>query len=380
MAKRRGLGRVVDGCVLAVVLALSAPARADEPSRLFEEETFGGNGRTCLTCHSSENGTLTLQQIAAIFAADPDDPLFLHDGSDDFQGNGVSRIRRDGTILVRRSLPPNIRLVANPLIRTVTLRRGIPTTMNTPGLDPVLMYDGRAPNLIQQALGAITDHAQATILPSQTELAQIAGFQTTSAFFSSPGLFSFSQGGQTPTLPAGNTASERRGRAFFDDVPLDPTQTRGICAICHSGPMLNEVNAFNPIPVPPFFVPEGERFQSILSAELLPNGDPQQAYLVTQPGSLPSVVLHTDPGRALETGDMRGFPLGDLGEFKIPTLWGVNRTAPYFHNNGAKTLDDVLDHYARFFVVATPLAIPGALPLILSEQDKADVVAFLNLL
>jgi hypothetical protein len=29
--------------------------------RLFERETFGGNGRTCLTCHSRKTGTVSPQ-------------------------------------------------------------------------------------------------------------------------------------------------------------------------------------------------------------------------------------------------------------------------------------------------------------------------------
>jgi hypothetical protein len=380
MRNRRRLGQGA-GAGLALAWALTAPAAlADEGRRLFEEETFGGNGRTCRSCHSAENGSLTLDQIADIHAADPDDPLFLHDGSDDFAGNGVSRILADGTILVRKGLPPNVRLLTNLTATSVTLRRGIPTTLNTPGLDPVLMADGRAPNLLQQALDAINDHAQPTLAPTQTELQLIADFQKTSGFFSSSRLFAFMQGGAAPRLPAGKTASERRGRAFFDNVPVTSQSTRGICAICHSGPMLNENNGFNPIPIPPFFVPRGERFQSILSAELLPNGDPQLTFLVEQPDGLPAVVVHTDPGRALVTGDMRGFPLGDLGKFKIPTLWGVARTAPYFHNNGAKTLEQAMDHYDLFFQIATPLALPGSLPLDLTEQDKADLVAFLKLL
>jgi cytochrome c peroxidase len=363
------------------LVALTAgDALADEASRLFEEETFGGNGRTCRSCHSVENGTLTLEQIAERHAEDPDDPLFLHDGSDDFEGNGASRILADGTILVRKSLPSNVHLLADLTATTVTLRRGIPTTMNTPALDPVLMVDGRAPNLLQQALDAINDHAQPTLAPTQAERGLIADFQETFGFFSSPRLFAFMQSGQPPRLPAGRTASERRGRAFFDNVPITAQSTRGICAICHSGPMLNENNGFNPVPIPPFFVPQGERFQSILSAELLPNGDPQQTFLVQQPGGSPAVVVHTDPGRALVTGDMRGFPFGDLGKFKIPSLWGVAQTAPYFHNNGAKTLEEAMDHYDLFFQIATPLALPGSPPLDLSEQDKADLVAFLRLL
>ena len=30
-----------------------------EGQRLFDRETFGGNGRTCLTCHSRETGTVS---------------------------------------------------------------------------------------------------------------------------------------------------------------------------------------------------------------------------------------------------------------------------------------------------------------------------------
>jgi cytochrome c peroxidase len=35
--------------------------------------------------------------------------------------------------------------------------------------------------------------------------------------------------------------------------------------------------------------------------------------------------------------------------FKIPTLWGIKDTTPYFHNNGAKTPRDAVAHYQRFF-------------------------------
>jgi hypothetical protein len=35
----------------------------------------------------------------------------------------------------------------------VTVRRGVPSTLNTPALDPVLMWDGRQPNLEAQAAG-----------------------------------------------------------------------------------------------------------------------------------------------------------------------------------------------------------------------------------
>lgn len=355
-------------------------AELNEARRLFDEETFGGNGRTCRTCHSASNGTLTMEQIAALHAEDSSGPLFRGDGTDDGQGNGTSRILADGTLLVQIPLPPHTRLADEPFATHVTLRRGISSTLNTPALDPVLMWDGRAPDLIEQARSAILGHAQAEIPPTQTQLKLIADFQKTDTFFSSPELLSFAAGGPPPALPEGNTESERRGRRFFDDVEIAPPSTRGTCALCHSGPLLNESNGRNPLPVPPYRVPKGTRFQSILSAELKPGSAPLRTFIVTRPGSAPEIIATTDPGRALITGDFRGFPYGDLGKFKIPVLRGVKDTAPYFHNNAAKTLEDVVEHYARFFIIATPIAMPGAPPIVLTEQDKADLVAFLRLL
>jgi cytochrome c peroxidase len=34
--------------------------------KLFDKETFGGNGRTCQTCHSKRTGTLTLEDVQRI--------------------------------------------------------------------------------------------------------------------------------------------------------------------------------------------------------------------------------------------------------------------------------------------------------------------------
>ena len=38
----------------------ASAAAASEGQRLFDHETFGGNGRTCRTCHSGNDGTITL--------------------------------------------------------------------------------------------------------------------------------------------------------------------------------------------------------------------------------------------------------------------------------------------------------------------------------
>ena len=57
--------------------------------KLFEEETFGGNGRTCRTCHSIDTGTVSPQDAQERFKKNPVDPLFVHDGTDDGNGRTV---------------------------------------------------------------------------------------------------------------------------------------------------------------------------------------------------------------------------------------------------------------------------------------------------
>src|SRR5262245_42568450 len=157
-------------CLAATTSSLSGQAQSEgsgngvdsrkDGKRLFTRETFGGNGRTCLTCHSAETGTVSPEDARERFLCDPQDPLFLHDGSDDRQGNGVYRMLRDATILCEMPIPEKLSLAADPTVLSVSLARGNPTTINTPALDPVLMLHGRQPDLTSQALGAIHDHFQ----------------------------------------------------------------------------------------------------------------------------------------------------------------------------------------------------------------------------
>src|SRR5215510_1916878 len=49
--------------------------RFEEGRRLFDEETFGGNGRTCVTCHSVETGTFSPRDARRRLAANAGDPL-----------------------------------------------------------------------------------------------------------------------------------------------------------------------------------------------------------------------------------------------------------------------------------------------------------------
>jgi len=183
---------------------------------------------------------------------------------------------------------------------------------------------------------------------------------TDEAFFSSPALREFAKGGAPPSLPEGTTDAEKRGRRFFEDVTDLADFKHGACAACHSGPMLNATNSL-------LFtvakVPVHTRFQSVRVSETNEARNPVHEYVFTNPDNTTTRFVSPDPGRALITGVGKESGLFDnVNAFKIPTLWGVSRTAPYFHDNSARTLEDLVAHYSKFFEVASDLDGPGPQP------------------
>ncbi len=80
----------------------------------------------------------------------------------------------------------------------------------------------------------------------------------------------------------------------------------------------------------------------------------------------------SDPGRALSTGFVGGVPAqDDWNKFDVPGLRGLRRTAPYFHNNSAATLEDVVDHYTEFFMRVRLHAPPGVVPPVAQHRRRA---------
>jgi cytochrome c peroxidase len=67
------------------------------------------------------------------------------------------------------------------------------------------------------------------------------------------------------------------------------------------------------------------------------------------------------------------------GEFKVPGLRNLARTAPYMHDGSLKTLREVLRHYSE--LDENRLHTDGEailVPLRLSEQETEDLLAFLD--
>lgn len=359
-------------------------SRLSEGKRLFDTETFGGNGRTCVTCHSPQTGTFSAADAQARFAANPNDPLFLHDGSDNGIA-GTTRIEKNATIRVTLPIPSHLILVGQPGVTELTFHRATPTTKNTPALDTRLMSDLRDSTLVGQARGAIRGHAQSTIEPTALQLELIAEFQKTdSRFFSDQRLQQFAKTGVPPSLPEGTTESEKRGRLFFVDQPFEPPRSAGVCALCHSGPMLNESNRFS---TRAFGSPPGVRIFSAGVSERNVAGNPTYTFEIRDGFSSPTRVTTPDIGILMSdrtTSPILAQELPPPGSapglaffanfFKTPALWGVKDTAPYFHDNSAKDLDELLEHYNWFFKNG-PVRINQLTP-----EEIEDIKAYMNLL
>jgi hypothetical protein len=151
-----------------------------------------------------------------------------------------------------------------------------------------------------------------------------------------------------------------RGEALFNSKPIVISGVKGLnddlhtpailgtCATCHNAP--NAGNHSIPMPLD-IGVADAARRTPDLPLYTLRN---------KQTGEQ---VQTTDPGRALITGRW-----ADIGRFKGPTLRALAARAPYFHNGSAKDLNEVVRFYDERFGIG------------LTEQEKADLVAFLKAL
>jgi cytochrome c peroxidase len=121
----------------------------------------------------------------------------------------------------------------------------------------------------------------------------------------------------------------------------------------------------------------------------LPPGDPFMPVVDTDGNPVfgPNLFLQlftTDPGRAAITGDPY-----DFEAFDIPTLRGIAKTGPYWHNNISESLEEVVDLYSDHLLSKFPtLTLPGEKeldedgdigpPEALTAEQKSDLVAFLK--
>jgi cytochrome c peroxidase len=186
-------------------------------------------------------------------------------------------------------------------------------------------------------------------------LDDLAAFQKT--LFSSAGVEQLAQaieaGTTFPDPDRELSELEQQGKLVF----------KRACAQCHGGalhPSGSTAETTFPRPI--------VRYHNILASCPRPTADgfapcpPRLArnarmYRITLATGAVQFVTTSDPGRLLLTGQP-----ADLGIMDVTQLRGISRTAPYFHNNSAATLEEVLDHYDALFRRVERLFSPPFVP------------------
>ncbi len=211
-----------------------------------------------------------------------------------------------------------------------------------------LFWDGRVDNLEDQALVPLTHADEMGVGDPATMAAQLAAIPEYAALFDA--AFGGGAAAVTPentaralaafqrTLLSGDSPFDRYAAGDFD--ALTPQQRRGLalfrsgatrCFECHGAPTFAS-DTFRVVGVP-----------------------------------------SDDPGRAGVVDD------GLFGAFKVPTLRNIALSAPYMHDGSMATLEQVIDFYAAGGGRANGFEQVDVFvnPFELSEQDRADLIAFL---
>jgi cytochrome c peroxidase len=369
---------------------------------------LGANGRACADCHMpTDSFQLSPASVEARFQflqwrrrwnPDADDPLFRPIDADDFRVNGdgasdFGNLRQNGLLRITFPLPPNIRLIDpatnQPSSETeVDVWRAVPTVNDVAltGPDNGILWprgpneaggyqlDARFSRLQEQALAALTNHAQIQSAPLQQLLDDLSSFQR--VLFTNARVRALSDALREGTLPLPDpdprlTVLEQQGKVVFERA----------CAQCHGGsgqstpqatpnnppaPVIRFHAIFSQCPRP---VDPGGRFVFAACLPQLARNARTYAIAVSMATPSPTGVLpagtivrrtSSDPGRALLTGFVGGpAPRDDWEKFDVPGLRGISRTAPYFHNNSAATLEEMLDQYDALFRRAEVNFVPG---------------------
>ncbi|NOT31597.1 MAG: hypothetical protein HOP15_14215 [Planctomycetes bacterium] len=332
-------------------------------AELFERETFGGNGRTCTTCHPASNNLTIDPTFIATLASD--DPLFVAERDPQLaQLENPTLLRERGLILenldgferagVLRAVPHTFALATSVAGPTVPFDN----TLNPPlGIVPPAERTGwsgdGAPgsgSLRDFALGAVVQHFTRSLervpgrdfrVPTDDELDALEVFQLALGRDQDPALSSLRF--RSPIVA--------RGREIFLRVDTaGGTLPAGKCTLCHSNAGANI---------------DAEFFSGVLGVAVEGNANFGTGVnnLAALPGKILDPLVPRDGGfaRVPHDGNLCQPPLGGFGtvtpeggalppglceeDFNTPPLVEAADTPPFFHNNAVDTLEAAVAFY-----------------------------------
>jgi cytochrome c peroxidase len=324
---------------------LTGAALIERGRQLFVNETFGGNGRTCGTCHpASNNFTLDPKYIATL---KPSDPLFVAERVPALASlENPTLLRRFALITenldgfdqpgVLRSVPHTLGLSQTiaPDKGVLGTRAAFPLAAATGWSGDGAPADGSLRNF---ALGAVVQHMPRTLsrvpgtdfrVPTSDELDALLAFQ-----------LSLGRQQEYVVDPADPSAMVFRdavvedGRHLFHSAPTrQPSDTRS-CGGCHSHAGANDKDGNNRL------FATGTELQTNAPPCLAPG-------LVPGDGGFGRDTVTTRDGIAV-CGGTSSFTITyrGTGSFNTPSLVEAADTPPYFHNNTAATLEDAINFY-----------------------------------
>ncbi len=301
-----------------------------EGAALFENETFGGNGRTCATCHPARNNfTIDPRFIATL---PPNDPLFVFETNPDLAENfekGTS-LRQLGLVLENPDgfddLPGKFVLRGVP--HTLAMMRSRKPQPGSP-FEPIppterLGWGGDgAPgggSLREFALGAIVQHFTRTLerrpyvdfrVPTDEELDAMAAFQL---------ALGRQEDLDLPALQFTSPLITRGQQIYLTGDTANRTQAAGKCNRCH-------FNGGSNVSV------EDQNRNFDVGIEALPD----------HPANLiPWSSLPIDGGFGTARNTTGGF---GNGRFNSAVVVEAADTGPFFHNNAVATIEEAVDFY-----------------------------------
>jgi cytochrome c peroxidase len=351
------------------------------------------NGRSCFTCHRGADVNFGFAPPPMSASVPADDPLFTGLDADAQQDpDGLFNMENFALMKYRPGRFNQARSQDDPFRQVFFWRKSV--SLVNVAFQHGFLNDGRGRAMFETDRGAIFSHTQEgderfDDLIDPQDLDDLQAFQ-------------FSLVSDERLLALRDTSDplhETLVNDPFYTVDIEtPAQERGRqvfvrnCMSCHNAP-----NVFNnaasletlgtdgidpgfPVPAPHvgrnFNVGVSERNRHDLRFTLpLPGGsfEPIVLPLANENGTMNMHTVTFDIGLAATTGRTV-----DIGRFKVPQLRNVRNLAPYFHDNSAATLEEVVDYFNGPYYNNS---VDGRRQRIrMNAQQRADLLEFLNVL